>query len=200
MTTRNPNLIRLPHLDKEKVHRDALEVWQDALKGAAGPEEHALAAATLVNTCQSIIERLRPERDELAVSLALYDGALAMDKVIGVARTRFYELTCQALGITDAERHSKWRANATTEQIIDRAQAHDVAQHPADKAGKRVVKVAHQVAVAEEAAQMGRTVRDRAANELMNEPHNWSRVKVGELIGRNGSRLSHIAAAAAKGA
>lgn len=196
VTERNPHLIRLPHLDQQLVHREAMALWDDALAGTVGPEERLLASATLVKVCNRTIDRLRPERDALAVSLALYDGAKAMDKVIGVARTRFHALTSEALCITDAERAAGWRASATRKQIAARARRNRVYHHEPVRASQRVVRISHQVAVAEEAASLGREVRDRAANELMAEPYNWMRAEVAAMVGLNPSRLSHIAAEA----
>lgn len=162
-----PNTI-LPPLDRDSIKAQQEAAVAAELQALTDPAERLRVAAEIVNTAQAEFERLRPRRDSYAMSLWAHDGVRALNRVIGVNRTRWYEVRGEA--DQSAVKHIKTAAD-------------------------KLPRLAADTAAAEERARAGRAARDEAIGELLTL--GWGRPEIAAIIGRNPSRVSHIKSRAA---
>lgn len=182
VNTTLPALDRRAILDVETAAVDAL------LSVIDNPEDRLAAAARLADENQVAADRWRPRRDAAALSVAIYDGHRAINRVVGVNRTRFYTMRASALGLTAAEQAASWLVKASREQVIARARRHDVAHIP--DAVTTLPRLAQRVAAAEARAAVARSVRDRLITDMMAAGH--TEVQVAEIIGRTRARVWQV--------
>jgi hypothetical protein len=195
--------MKLTPLDRDTVrteeHDDvAALVAKAAAKAGADPVAQASAIATaaapIVDKAADKASRLRGERDAVALSLALYDGPRdGLHLIVGVNRTRWYEMRHRRLSITETERRAKWLLSATAEQIAARAAAHGVDRVPVQIAEGALPRLALETYRYEERAKAARALRDQAVHVLLDA--GWKRTEIAPLIGKNESRISHIKSA-----
>lgn len=193
--------ITVPHLDKEQVAAEAAARVAAVVDAHPGDDIDSLverlgAISHLANAQQERANTDRALRDELALSLALHDGVRAVQNALGVNRNRFYEMRCDALGLTGEDRKAKWlepRDGETHDQRLAR-----IAARAADAGVKRypplnmkwLLEIATSVATADTAAAMARDIRDQMVLELLER--GWVRREIAAVIGRSVTRISRI--------
>lgn len=178
----------LPHLDRRNI-REVETIAVDTILAAIPDREARLVrAGEIADEAQTIADRWRPQRDQAALSLALYDGHRGLNSVIGVTRTRFYDMRADALHLTKAEKKAKWLVKASRDQVVARARQHGVEHIP--DAIKKLPRYANRVAAAKERDQAARAVRDRLVADLLRDGRTPS--ELGDLIGRNRSRVWQV--------
>jgi hypothetical protein len=154
---------KLPRLDRPAIRAAATDAVKAELAAIPNRLDRLEAAAKIADTAQADADKVRPKRDAAALSLATHDGLRALNTVIGVNRTRWYEI--RTAHDTSTVKHSPTAAN-------------------------RLPDLAQRVAVAEERARAARAIRDDIVADLVDE--GWQRPQIAERIGRNPSRISHI--------
>lgn len=199
---------RLPRIDRPAI-RAAAKTWVAEQTGGVHTTLTVLhKAAHLADTEQARADKHRAMRDALALSLALHDSVRAVNTLIGVTRTRFYEMRCDALKLSDTERHvpkgydrkalhnagavdgaEAWLLRATAEQVARRATRRHVTHHP--DAAASLPKLAQAVAVAEERARAARAARDDLVAQLLAD--GMEPAELAEHIGRNRTRVWQVA-------
>lgn len=141
-------------------------------------------AGLIADKAEVEAHQLRPRRDAIALSLWAHDEVRAVDRIVGLARTRFYDLRMIAVGDIGV------KADGTSWTDAElRAFARPKVERIA-KAKAKIVAAADRVARAEARATAAREVRDKIVAELLAE--GWDRVSISVRIGRNPSRISHI--------
>lgn len=157
----------LPLLDRDRIRAEQCEVVEAALARVKAPADRLRVAAEIANAAQAEFDKLRPRRDAYAISLWAHDGLRALNRVIGVNRTRWYEI----------------RGDVNPADVRYYATAMS-----------KLPQLAADTAAAEERARAARHYRDETIAELVR--NGWARTQIAEIIGRNPSRISHIKKAA----
>lgn len=160
--------IALPDLDRDSIREEQTALVARELAGITDPVKRLRKSAEIVNTAQADFDHLRPRRDAYALSLWAHDGIRALNRAIGVNRTRWYEIRGD---------------------IDPGAVRHYIT------AASKLPGLATETAEREERARAARVIRDGAISELLDA--GWSRPDIAAIIGRNPSRISHIKGRAA---
>lgn len=164
--TPKPEVTSLPPLDIEKVTQDAKEWIDRALAGVATAEGRAAAASDLERDEAKQAARWKKKREAavhtLTVAYRLRRGA-GLAEALGVPRSSLMVI--------------RKRAAAAGHDLIP-------------EADKVLPSVARHAATHIAREEYARRLRDAAVLELVEAE--WTNAKIGELIGRDQSRVSHI--------
>lgn len=183
---------RLPRLDRKAIDAAERAAVDTDLAEVTDLADRLAVASRIVNDAAEVAAANRPRRDAYALSLWAYEGHRTLNAVIGVNRTRWHEMRCDALKLTAEERAAHWLRTATGEQIAERAEHVGLRHYKAENANKALPSLAVQVAQAEAREDAARVYRDEAAATLAAPPHSWSRPRIATVMGRDPSRVTHI--------
>lgn len=190
----------VPTLDKTKIADIARFEVTEVERRHTDLVDRLRAVSELANSKHDEANRLRTLRDQLALSFALYGNVRTLQNTLGVTRTRFYEMRCDALGLTPAERKARWLEGPEGEdtatrraRIAARAKKAGVKHYPTANIN-RLADVAAQVAEADAIAALARDCRDTMVLELIGQ--GWKHSDIAAVIGRDVSRVVRIKAKA----
>lgn len=181
-TTTRSGHPKVPVLDTAAIHAAAEKRVQDALNGITDPRDRLAVLGDLDAEANAVKTEWEPVMRRQALSLALHEGARAVNRSIGVSREAFSRMTRTALGDWP-ERPLMW-----DETVRERARARKV--HYYSKAVTELPEIAAKVETAKAVLEAIRPLRDELVRELF--AAGLKRVEIAEIIGRNPSRVSHI--------
>lgn len=175
--------MKIAPINKDALIERARTNISKALEGVNDPTARLEALSKLTQAAEDDFDKYRDPMFARAVSLTVYDGVRAVNNAIAVQRTEYSERIKAALGNWE-DRPQHWN-----ETVAERARAHNVPEH--ENAITELPPLAEKVVYARLLIKQARPIRNDLITALSEK--GVTRVSIAGIIGKEPSRVSHIA-------